>query len=311
MKINAYLFSISILLLTACGPQYNEQEQAAALESIEWINFEWEQWESGGKLYDKAGLKIPITMHDTTTLYVGMDFTQYTNVPDEGIMKKHFKINQEYKADAKSNEPVDKQRGKPAIKIVNELSKATWRIKPQDVIHEKVGFIGMDELEGRILIVDHPQARLALLDSLPLPLSSRYEFFDFKIRSGMITFMAEINGKRCRLTYNIGMNIMPLLVSDGLVFRQMTDARMGVDTLREVGVDSYWGTITYDIIPGAAMREPLLIDGVSLNHPMVYYIDSELDRKWNKKTVGMAGFALFTDTEICIDFQHQRFGIKK
>ena len=308
-KLIIYLLCFSIL---GCGDNIKStqtEKETSSLTKINWILFKWSGAELGGKYYDKLSMEVPLAINDSIKYYAQFDLGANTNMLYESTLEKHTRITHDFNVDTVDTEDYYYWLRNPNIKIGSESSRVKdWIVRNDYDAEGVIGTIGAKEFSERVLIIDYPNKRIASLDSIPSDYSKNFKFFDFELKNNKVILKVQINGQQYNVNFDTGSSITPLLVSDKILFEEITERGKHMTELK--GFTS-WGK-TYDIIPGAYSKASFEIGGKDFGQQIVYYLDSEYHRKLfsQDKIQGLLGSILFFNDEIMIDFKNKKMGVK-
>lgn len=303
-----FAWIVLTLVLTGCG---NRQPTSTPdpPQQIAWIPFVWEADSLGGRYYDKLGIKIPITINDSIDQFAQFDLGANTDMLYESTLAEYTDISHDFTVDTVGTESSYYWIRNPNITIGSvQTVVQDWVVRTTYDAEGVIGTIGAEELKNRSLILDFPHTQMAILDSVPKSYRDQFEFFDFETRNNKVILTVTINGKKQRANFDTGSSITPLFVTDSVFFHDITDAKLGTDTLREF---ASWGT-TFDYIPGASIKESFVIGNRDFGHQTVYYLDSDYHRNLftQDSIVALVGSIVYFEDEILIDFEHQQMGVK-
>ncbi|MFH6604348.1 hypothetical protein ACEZ3G_12725 [Maribacter algicola] len=307
-KLLLLLLSLSIL---SCGDNKSSDKKKDTNTStgINWISFKWIGGEQGGEYYDKLGMEVPLVINDSVKCYAQFDLGANTNMLYESTLEKHTQINRDFIIDTVDTEDYYYWLRNPNIKIGNKISAVKdWIVRNDYDAEGVIGTIGAKEFSERALIIDYVNNRLASLDSIPSEYAKNFDFFDFTIRNNKVILKVLINNQEYDVNFDTGSSITPLLVSNKILFDELTDKSKGNYDLHKF---HSWGT-TYDTIPGAYSKDNFIINGKDFGKQIIYYLDSDYHRNLfiEDNIDGLLGSILFFKSEILIDFKNKKMGIE-
>lgn len=303
---------LSIILFLGCAQanKKNESKNTNNIKSnISWIPIKWIGGESGGKHYDKLSMEIPILLNDSIEHFAQFDLGANTDMLYEPTLKNYYNIKEVFNIDTVGTENYYYWLRNPNIKIGNKNTAVKdWVVRTDYDAEGVIGTIGAEELKERILIIDFPNDKLAILDSITENHRNQYKYLNFELVNNKVIVDIRIGNKTYEVNFDTGSSITPLFVSDYKLFKEITNNKIGVDTLKQF---VSWGK-TIESIPGAYTKEKLIIGDKDFGHQMVYYFDSEYHRNLFKqdRIVALMGSILFFKNEILIDFKARKLGIK-
>ena len=167
----------------------------------------------------------------------------------------------------------------------------------------RIGTIGADLVQNKVLIIDYQLNRLAITDTLP----AEYENASFecsRIEQGRIKIPFKINEKVEDLMFDTGASIFKLTTT------KQNASRIGgnqvIDTLT---VPSWDGDAT---LYGLETIAPIMFGDKILESSIVYYSeDTSWDNFYQSENMwGLTGNAYFLNYVIIIDYKNNRFGLK-
>lgn len=175
------------------------------------------------------------------------------------------------------------------------------------------GSIGLDLFRNYLLVLDFPNQRLAVLDSvdqLPPAWASEVEYVPATIQNGhyVIKSTVETEGvtQELQVFYDTGSSSWPLAVKPE-TWRSLT-GRSGEEADNQRFSGPSWGNIWTNI--GTALPGSLRLGHQLFNQPMLYYADSDaFNRNVLASLDGIIGNALFYDEyTVILDLKDLRFG---
>lgn len=173
--------------------------------------------------------------------------------------------------------------------------------------HPLIGTVGLDMLVGKVLVLDYPNRRFCLVDSVAGELEtlvSRAAFVDVQVRNDKLFLPLRIGGTDFEgFFFDTGTSMLPLTTRPD-IWRRITH-RSGeeADNVR-IDVPSWGKKVT---LVGAPVEGSVGIGALEVPNPLAYYASTGL-----VETEGIIGNALFYDENvIIIDLIHSRFGVLK
>ncbi len=167
-----------------------------------------------------------------------------------------------------------------------------------------IGTLGSNLFRDRVLIIDFPNRRMAIVDSLPGVDTSG--LVDISVVHGFIIVPIEINGKVYKVIYDTGSSIFTLFMSTNNwdMFREK-DSK--IDTLTATA----WG-VKYSILRAKAGID-VTIAGQTIRPDVVWATSRDDYYNFFKQMgiVGLMGNAMFYDKVLLIDFRDNKFGVIK
>jgi hypothetical protein len=178
-----------------------------------------------------------------------------------------------------------------------------------------VGTLGADLLRRRVLIIDFPARRFALLAphaALPAELGRQARWAPLTARNGKLFVRATVGGmERDDLFFDSGSSAFPLVVRRE-IWRAWT-GRQPADSANDVWMATSWGR---DVpLIGAPLRGSLIIGGMEFRSPTTFFHGDTAGPPGFFETSsypvsGYVGNALFADSvTVVIDVPGARFGL--
>jgi len=170
-----------------------------------------------------------------------------------------------------------------------------------------IGTVGLDMLAGKVLVLDYPNGRFCLVDSIAGELErlvSRAAWVDVRVRNDKLFLPLRIGNTDYEgFFFDTGASMLPLTTRPD-IWRRLT-GRFG-DEEDNIRIEApSWGKKV--VIVGAPVKGSVRIGALEVPHPLAYFASTGL-----VETEGIVGNALFYEEYlIIIDFLHNRFGILK
>jgi hypothetical protein len=162
-----------------------------------------------------------------------------------------------------------------------------------------LGSIGADLFQNHILVIDYPNRRFAICDTLPAYLQTTFTKIAL-LEDGRVILPLRLANKSYKVMFDNGASIFSLLTSADKVNIFSTAAPTDTIPVRS------WG-ITHDVI-GRPVKGAFDLVGQRFSDVTVYadFRPSQQDTGYDAIT----GNALFWDKTIIIDFKKKEFGVK-
>ena len=291
-------------------------------ENIEWIPFNWTSGSIQGKYIDKLTMLIPVTIDELPYKFVmqfdlGAVTTVFYENPLKPFLEKYPSLNSKSDMTKKFEHAgqeypmfrnVNLRLGKVVFKdIYVGLLTNYWEELSLDSINSeteiRIGTIGADLAQNKVLIIDYKLNRLAVTDTLP----SEYRnisFEKFKIDHGRIKLPFRINEKVEDLMFDTGSSMFSLITS-----KQNAQAIGGTEIVDSLTVMSWSSYITFY---GLEVVAPIMFGSKNMERSIVYYnenTDWEYFYKY-EKIWGLTGNAYFFNNVVVIDYKNNRFGVQ-
>lgn len=314
MRKSMYLLlGMLLCLLTACSSEFNVFQT----EGVQWTPFQWVAAEIGGQREEKAAIMLPLKLdgQDEGNLLMQLDTgvwsTLFDELPFRLIDKGAYRVKS-----TKNGRPLVVQydgaigtlpikRGLAAIK----QDYGTPYEKLQGDIY--LGTIGLDMFAKHVLVLDFPNQRLCVLDSisdLPAEIAVNAKFVPAGWAQGWFTVEAVVAGRSLDLFFDTGSSSSSLVVTSEL-WQQLTGKTESEQDVERLYGDS-WGE-QISILGAPLLGKLSLGDFCTADVPV--YQTASLSHMFTQVGVdGLLGNALFYDEHIVIlDLKEMRFGLAK
>jgi hypothetical protein len=176
---------------------------------------------------------------------------------------------------------------------------------------ETAGTLGLDWLDGKLVVLDLPRQRFCVvpLKDVPPEILDRTAFVPAEVRDNKLFVRVKAGGEELKgIFFDTGSSSFPLVVD--LDLWQRLTGKSGQDDATTVLEVSSWGKKVPMV--GAEMQGSLEIGSVRMDRPMVYYWGNQprFFAQWPFPATGLLGNALFFDEVVVIDLSEPtRFGI--
>lgn len=307
-------------------------------QDIKWIPFKWKGDSISGKYFDKYSIAIPVQIDNIpakfdmqfdlgsvkTVIYgntIEPYLDAYPNLRGKIDTSKTFQMqgnnnplftNMELKMGPTSFKGIDIGYFKNFGSKMNKDSSMSNTVK-------HLGTIGPDLFQGKILIIDYLQKRIAVCEELPkeyksatfqpfkglseeLPEQYRSATFN-PAKDGRIKIPFVINGKTEYLLFDTGSSLFTMMATkeDALKIA-------GTKIEDSLTVTSWGKQITFY---GIKTNNPVKFGNKVLKDFLVYYDEQETFAGFYKfsKIWGLTGNAFFLSNTVIIDYKNKLFGI--
>jgi hypothetical protein len=275
-------------------------------QGIPWSNFEWSGGSIGDKVFDRAALMVPVRLEHRPDLYwmqldTGCNVTVVYQIPFDQLKY-----------------PVQRIEGRDDfIALSGAIGNCPFDSFPVFVWedfgdslgargeHSRIGTIGPDMLAGKVLVLDYPNRRFCLADSLDGALKdlvSRASFVDLQRRNDKLFIPVRIGDLYSENFFlDTGSSMLPITTTKEM-WRRLTGLQ-GTETSNiRIKVPS-WGEAVS--LVGAPVKGILTIGTLQVWNPVAYFASTGI-----VETDGILGNALFYDEyTIIVDLRANRFGI--
>jgi len=327
-----FIATSCLLFITVCAVSYftdnsrygnwTIEKKSAADTSMQWIPFLWTSDSLGNRYFERTGMNIPAKIaglpYDLnfqfdlgdihTEIYENTLNSLYALNPGSERKVRKLKSFLQFWNHNKSYRNITIEAGGYLFKSANcrvnpgygnEVSKDSISMKRP--VH--LGSIGIDLFKDKVLVIDYPEQRFAILDTIPA--GYNINMVPVKLtNTGMLLLPMKLGGRTFDCLFDNGSSIFQLIGSSTRIS----------DYSKEKDNDSLpvssWGVIhnmTGRRIPGA-----LEIGGQKFYDTEIY-ADHRKEVQEKKSTdipYLVTGNALFWNRTIIIDFRNKRFGVK-
>jgi len=290
-----------------------------------WINFDWVGDSISNKYYEKIAITIPFSIEGIPHQFNSQFDLGATSTMVYGNSIKPYLI--KYQELGKKLDTINKTHWLQSQKVgaFKDISFKldTVLFQNQELVHfegygdeltidsietktiKHIGTIGPNLFQNKYLVIDFPNHRMVVLDSLSVDYIKRANFVDAKLDDGRIKVPVTINDRTEYFMFDTGSSLFPLVVSKKSI-QNISIANKAVDTLNI----STWGEY-YDV-HGYNMTSKISIGDSKVNTDnfKVYDSKKEFDQFYeNEGIMGIMGNSFFLEKKIIIDYKNKRFGI--
>lgn len=315
----AILLLISIIVLSAAVvyvhirykniPPGSWQWDENSTRQVSWIPFEWTSDSLSGRYFEKTAMYVNTQLDNITDTFVcqldlGSNMTMLYENPI-----KHFNH-----LDEKSYYYKERIFGDDKHKCVRDVEwhLGSVNLKSHSVIMNqgygdtstvppiKIGTIGVDMFQDKVLVIDFPNQRFCVLDEIK-DNKARYTPLELSA-GGFIILPVKIGGKVFKCLYDSGSSLFSIITYPGHI----------KDFSTEADDDSFiinsWGKQVMAYSRNLYAETNIM--GQVVPNNKVYSLSTVEDFLKEANADAMLGNALFWNNTIIIDFKHKRFGIR-
>lgn len=299
---------MSFLFFCACSRRADQGK-------LNWVGFKWVSFRENGRLHKRGALLVPVSINGVGgrdyyfQLDTGASYSMLYEVPYRQLLVMNHKPDH-----VGMNVKVS---GVIAGQAVKDFSLSVRQgfgdpITDSDPTPD-VGTLGLDFFQRRVLLLDFPSNRLAILDdrvSLPPELQSRATFIPATVEHGELYIPVTMNGRTYAsgFFFDTGSSPTPIITSRNF-WREITNRQVN-DKNNIVMKAKSWGH-EFEWI-GAPIVGTLRVGPADLAHPLAYFRASGGDQYgiYEGHPSGVIGNVLFYDKFLVIlDVQHRRLGL--
>lgn len=312
-------------LFALLAPVFTKAQSKNIFTGKNWIAFSWESAKIGNRTFDKAAIVAPFKIDGVDadfTLQLDLGATSsmlYGNSIDcfltrnNVLNKKLDTANKRYMIEGRMNggfTTFDTHIG--GVKYAfSDMAyfKGFGDTLTDDSIKKakpiRIGTLGAPFFKDKVLIIDYPNQRFLVLDSLDKTSADSFEFVDARLDLGTLKIPFTIDGTTYWLMFDTGSSIFAIMTNQE--YYNMFTGNTPVDSL---GISS-WGQIKQ--VYGKQINKPVKLGSATLQQSYVYMMPGN---DWDdfykqEKIIGITGNAFFLNNMIVIDFKHLKFGVYK
>jgi hypothetical protein len=320
MKKRSLIFAFVLTLFEffSCTSQ-NKLPQKP--QQYNWFSFQWYADSVSGRYYDKLAITLPVAIDNLKGNFITQfDLGSNSSHLYGNTIKNYFNSREDLLAmldTAKklgSGDDISYKNKNFVIKLSSQSITDIWfmdkygeEIK-KDSLYTKtdklIGTIGANLTQNRVLIIDYPNKKMCVLDSMDNYWNTKATFIDCIVKNNRIHIPVTINGKTYRLLFDTGASIFPIC-TDHETWKEIADTTGGIDLLK---ANSWGEKVSYY---GAAIKYDTYLGNQKLNKGMVYYNTNARLMEFNKQEniAGTTGNAWFAGNMVVIDFKNKKFGV--
>lgn len=310
--IAAFFTGLLFTGVISCGSkikfgQWTVQNSSTYNANLSWAKFTWANKIVGGKTVERTAMLIPLKIEGLPYNFLfqfdlGSTITVLEGNPLKTILARHPEFDRMYKQIAFKDLTLffgaTKVTSRHCSVMQNQgIQLAASRLT--DNLPIRLGSIGADIFQNKILVIDYPNQRFAVCDTLPDSLQATFTKITLD-EDGRVMLPLRLNEKNYKVMFDNGASLFPLIISADKINDFSTAA--STDTI----TTSSWGTI-HNVI-GRPLKQQFQLAGQTFSNITVY-ADYRQDSGTDTYDAS-AGNALFWDKTVIIDFKNQRFGVK-
>jgi hypothetical protein len=318
--------AIIIIIIIVCGISFLGDRKSTSYwvikvnktdsAGIAWARFKWSNDSLGGKYYKRTAMIIPaeiigIPFRFTFQFDLGAS-TEIYETTARSIFEQYPELNRIHRLKSilqfwntkKSIKDLEINFGNITAINRNVLLETNYGESVDlttitDSSEVQIGTIGADLFQNKVLIIDYPNQRFAICNSLP----NFYKdaLIDIELdNSGRVILPMIFKNKKYKLLFDNGSSMFPLLVSDNKTAFFST-AKV-TDTIKI----SSWGKM-HNVI-GRPFTDTFQLGAQFFSNIKIY---SDFRKEYRTDAFdAITGNVLFWNKTIVIDFKNKKFGIK-
>lgn len=323
---NAKQRVIAIAFLFALlSPIFTKAQSENIFSGKGWMPFLWKSSKLGNRTFDKAAIAVPFKIDS-----VDADFTLQFDLGAPNSMLYgngiDYFLNRDSVLKAKLDTVnkrfwIQNQRNGSFKALNTYLGNIKYTFN--DMVYFKgygdtltsdsikkhkpmsIGTLGTDFLKNKVLIIDYPNQRFLILDSLNTKQQSDFDFVDARLDLGTLKIPFTIDGTPYWLMFDTGSSIFSIMTDE-----QHYNTFTGNTQVDSLAIRS-WGQTK--MVYGKQINKQVKLGNATLPNNYVYMIPGNgLDDFYRQeKIIGLTGNAYFLNNVVAIDFKHLKFGVYK
>ena len=310
-NISTLIYILPILIisvLTASRIKLPEDEP-------DWMKFMWVGDSLGDQYFDKTRIYLPVNIkgipHDFTLQFdLGLNVTLVYEPSLRPYLTLYPAVEQkldttsEYDYLRQVDITIDGYRFRDKSILLADDDRNVLTVDSVNTNTVKhIGSIGADLFQGKVLIIDYPNTRIAVAEQVPSSLASKAVFVDMSLdKRGRPVLPLRVNNEERKVMFDTGSSLFQLITSPPnwatVTSRQITDSVL----VTSFGEEYYlYGAETDDIFLGD-QRLPKAI---------CYKAEEKTNFLQANDLWGITGNAYFWNYTVIVDFANKKFGVIK
>lgn len=310
-----------VLLRGSNGPEIEHRTSSTSIvsthytDSIEWIPIQWESDETS----DRAAMYLPVYL-DTISKPLLFQFdlgSPYSLCYNVSNVFPALKIAEQQKAlktgdgqwlNAYSN--ISLRLGTKGcynatlLPIFAQVVYDSIAEKDSQYI-DKIGTLGYDAIEGRILIIDFIHSRVAITDSLPVSMVSKLHVIPGALVSNDPIYLPiQIGSERKLMRYDNGSSAFTI-ITDTILWNKWRNPTIEIDTFE----GNSWGK-AIDLLRSPSLVPIHFLD-IQFTRPPIWSRRDYNPQSYKEVFNGDIGNEFFRNQIVVFDTKHNVFGILK
>ncbi len=276
---------------------------------MQWIPFLWSSDEIDGRRFERSAMFLqgrvePLNAEGVFQFDLGVPYSILYGRSFPGDALKPFGTSRTVRFNGRQIPIVDVSITFPTVKVEDPALLEDFGGDEELEGYRILGTVGINMVEGKVLIIDFPRKRMAILPAIPDTLNVKLAPLK-RTRSGHIVLEVEMDGQKVNFAYDSGSSIFGLLTTHE-IWQRLTD---GVIT------DSFniyaWGQ--KHTVYAAKLKRKVSIAGVPLQIEEAHYVDIPGGDEFFKANgiTAMMGNRPFWNMVVILDLKEGRFGILK
>ena len=289
--------------------------------NYEWFDYKWESGTLSGKYFPKLAMLIPTKINNLdANLELQFDLGSNTSVLYGNTLGSYFpkstikswlidstKISPDENRTFYQMQGINITSGDFKIEHIVYMENFGTKVLKDSLFTsspKRVGSLGADAFKDKILIIDYPNQRMCVLDSLDRFWKSKAVFVQSRLRRGRIQIPLTINNKDYWFLFDTGASLFPVNTNKK-IWTEIVDEIATTDTL----IANSWG----EQVPfyGKPITKNVYLGDKLLHKDYAWYNENKRLMEFNtvEEIDGLVGNAYFFDEVVLLDFKHNQFGV--
>lgn len=295
-----------------------------AAPGVAWFPFQWYGEKVDGKYYDKLAMFLPVRVQALRGRFIAQfDLGSDATMLYEETLKNYFPSHRHLYAllDTAQRGTTDAgnhnyaTQGLPVrlggcVIAHPRLLSGQGEAVPPDSLYSNsqklVGTIGADFLQHKVLVIDFPHRRMAVLDSVDASWRARTAFVTAHVRRNRFHIPLTINQRTYWALFDTGSSLFAFN-TDQATWRGLVGRPVATDSLH---VNSWGKQVAFY---GAPLRTAVFLGRTQLPRATAWYTRDARHLAFTKAEHidAITGNAFFLHNTVVLDFEHGRFGVVK
>jgi hypothetical protein len=314
------LLSVLVLVWIVAGCSVSKPKQSKT-DEYSWFPFSWYAATISGKQFDKVAMLIPAKVNDLkasftfqfdlgsngTSIYGNTIKNYYSDSAMKDLLHGSQKSFNDGGVTTYRTKNFAVQLNKLSVTDISYMENYGEAIPVDSLFtqtEKHVGTLGANVFKDKVLIIDYPNQRMCVLDSVDSYWEKRSTFVDAQSTKGRLHIPLTIKGKVYWFLFDTGASLFPVNTHKAL-WNDIVDHTAPVDTI----VANSWGEKVGFF--GAPIKEQVYLGSRLLDPSKAWYNENKRLLAFNasEKIEGTSGNAYFFSNTVVLDFRNKRFGV--
>ncbi|MGL6127236.1 hypothetical protein [Chryseobacterium artocarpi] len=289
MKLKTIISSILIALCVTVNAQT--------------IHFKWEKDSIGNKLIENIAMSVPFTIENKTYPFqfdLGANHTLiYDKCFENTELLKAKKIDSSSDAAGHKIFSIENQTFN-----INEYVVKNYKL--QGILNfdqgEVCGVVGADIFQNKYLVIDFPNKKMTVSNTLDKKLQSKADFVPIQIKNNKPVLPLKVGDKMYNFQYDSGASIFSMVTYK----QNFADLIHQSKFREELNIRNFNNPL---VVKAVEISKSIQIGNKKLKTNELWYTDEDYFSLKQDGIDGIIGNVFFMDKIIIIDFVNKRFGI--